>query len=80
MHWGGSMKSVKAPSGKYGATGRTYCNKIEPIETFVEYESATNFKGFEALIDDRFVFKRKLDECMMNCDDRLRRFSEMLTN
>ena len=24
--------------------------------------------------------KRKLDKCMMNCDDRLRCFSEMLTN
>ena len=43
------MKSVKAPSGKYGAIGRTYFNEIQPIETFVEYESATDFKGFEAL-------------------------------
>ena len=24
-------------------------NKIQPIETFVEFESATDFKGFEAL-------------------------------
>ena len=24
-------------------------HKIQPIETFVEYESATDFKGFEAL-------------------------------
>ena len=24
-------------------------DEIQPIETFVEYESATNFKGFEAL-------------------------------
>ena len=34
---------------------------IQPIETFVEYESATNFKGFEALhnivldIDNRLL-------------------------
>ena len=26
------------------------------------------------------MFKQKLDRCMMNCDDRLRHFSEMLTN
>ena len=29
--------------------GRTYCNEIQPIETLAEYESATDFKGFEAL-------------------------------
>ena len=26
------------------------------------------------------MFKRKLDRCMMNCDDHFRRFSEALTN
>ena len=26
------------------------------------------------------MFKRKLDKCLMNCNDRLRRFSETLTN
>ena len=35
--------------------------KIQPIKTFVEFESATNFKSFEALhnivldIDDRLL-------------------------
>ena len=49
MRCGGSTKSVKAPSRKYGTIGGTYCNEIQPIETFGEYESAINFKGFEAL-------------------------------
>ena len=59
--WGGSMKLVKAPSGKSGIIGRTYCNKIQLIETFVEFEGATDFKGFEALhnivlnIDDQIA-------------------------
>ena len=43
------MKSLKAPSGKSWTIGRTYCNEIQLLETFVESESATNFKGFEAL-------------------------------
>ena len=43
------MKSVKVPSGKSGTMGRTYYNKIQPIETFAESESATDFKGFGAL-------------------------------
>ena len=61
-------------------------DEIHPIETFVEFESAIHFKGFEALLSltlaiNSFapMFKRKLDRCMMNCDDRLRRTSEMLT-
>ena len=59
-HWGGSMKLVKAPSGKFGTIGRTYCNEIQLIEAFVESKSATDFKGFEALhnnvldINDQF--------------------------
>ena len=59
--WGGSMKSVKAPSRKSRTIRRTYCNKIQPIETFAESESATYFKGFEALhnivldIDDQLL-------------------------
>ena len=37
------MKSVKVPSRKSGTIGRTYCNKIQPIETFVESKSASDF-------------------------------------
>ena len=54
------MKSLKEPSGKSRTIGRIYCNEIKLIETFVEFESATNFKGFEALhnnvldINDQF--------------------------
>ena len=64
------MKLVKVPSEKLGITRITYCNEIQPIETFVEHESAIDFRGFEALhnvvldIDDnRFapMFKRKVD-------------------
>ena len=62
-------------------------HKIQPIETFVEYESATDFKGFEALLSLKsttncfaLVFKQKLDKCTMNYDDRLRRFNKTLTN
>ena len=40
---------MKAPSGKSGTIGRTYCNEIQPIEALVEFESATDFEGFEAL-------------------------------
>ena len=62
-------------------------DKIQPIETLVESGSATDFKGFEALLSltsttDCFapVLKRKQDVCMMNCDNRLRRFNKTLTN
>ena len=60
-------------------------NAIQRIETFVECESATDFKDFEPLhntvlnIDIR-MFKRKLNICMMIYDDRLRCFNETLTN
>ena len=59
------------------------------VDTFIEFESATDFEGFEALhsivlnIDDQLLcsmFKHNLDKCMMNCDDRLRHFNETLTN
>ena len=36
-HWGGSMKSVKAPYEKSRTIGRTYCNEIQLIETFEPY-------------------------------------------
>ena len=55
------MKLVKALSRKSRIIRRTYCNEIELIETFVESESATDFKGFEALhntildIDDQLL-------------------------
>ena len=59
----------------------------QPIKTLAEYESATNFKGFEALLTLTSMtncfapmFKRTLDRCMMNCDDCLRDFSKLLTN
>ena len=62
-------------------------DKIQPIETFVESESATDFKGFEALLSltlttncFALMFKRKLDTCMMNYDDCLRRFNKTLIN
>jgi hypothetical protein len=40
---------MEAPSKKPGTIKSTYCNEFQPIETFVEFESATDFKGFEAL-------------------------------
>ena len=50
-------------------------------------KSATDFKGFETLLSSTSttkcfapMFKRKLDICMMNYEDRLRRFNKMLTN
>ena len=43
------MKSVKVPFGKFKTIGRTYCNEIKHVETFVKSKSVTNFKGFEAL-------------------------------
>ena len=66
--WGGSMKSVKVLS-KNDANWRrtTYRDKIQLIKTFVKSKSGINFK-------------RKLDRCMMNYDNHLRRFNETLTN
>ena len=55
------MKSAKVPSKKLGTIERTYTNESQPIETFAESESATDFKGFEALhntlldIDDQLL-------------------------
>ena len=55
---------------------------------FVESKSATDFKGFELYTTlsststtDCFVtmFKRKLDKCLMNCADHLRRFNKTWT-
>ena len=56
-----------------------------PIETFVESESATNFKGFEAPpnivrdIDDRLFGSENQTETKQTCDE-MRRFSETLTS
>ena len=64
-------------------------DKIQPIETLAQFESATVFKGYEALhiivldIDDQLLcydVQRKLDRCMMNCNDHLRHFNDMLTH
>ena len=64
-------------------------DEIQPIETFVETESATNSKGFETLYNTiptsttncfALMLKRKLDKFMMNCDDCLRCFNETLIN
>jgi hypothetical protein len=71
-HKGGSTKSVKAPSRKSRTIGRTYCNEIQLIETFVESESATDFKDFEALhnivfdIDDRLLSLQCTNESWTN--------------
>ena len=79
---------MKALSKKSGPIRITYCNKIQPIETFAESKSAINFKGFEALhntvldIYDQLLHsdvQLKLDICMMNCNDHLRHFSGTLT-
>ena len=54
---------------------------VQPIETFVASESATNFKGFEALhnivldINDQLLCSDVQTEA-----EQLRRFSETLTN
>ena len=54
----------------------------------IEFESATDFKGCEALHnivldnDDQLLcvdVQWKLDKCTMNCNDRLRHFNETLT-
>ena len=83
------MKLVKESFGKFGTIGITYCNETEPIETFVEYESATDFKALKLYITlsststtncFASTFKQKLDICMMNYDDRLSRFNKTSTN
>ena len=40
---------MKAPPGKSRTIGRTCYNEIQHVKTFAKFESATNFKGFEAL-------------------------------
>ena len=64
-------------------------DEIQPIKTFVEYESAINSKALKLYITlsststtncFALMFKWKLDRCMMNCDNHLRCFSETLTN
>ena len=80
------MKSVKAPSGKSGTIGRTYCNEIQPIETFVESESATDFKGFEALhnivldIDDQLLCSDVQTEAGQMYDELRRSFETFQRN
>ena len=63
-------------------------DEIQPIETLVESESATDFRGLKlqttlsstsATNCFALMFKRKMDICMTNCDDHLRHFSETLT-
>ena len=59
----------------------TRLTKIQPIETFVEYESATNFKSFEAIhnivldIDDQLFCFGVLTE-VGHMNDELRRSFE----
>ena len=73
---------MKAPAGKSATIGRTYCNESQPIETIVESESATDFKGFEALhnnvldIDDRLLCSNVQPEAR-HMYDELRRSLEM---
>ena len=62
-------------------------DEIQPTQTFAESKSATDFKGFEALLSLTSttnyyapMFKQKLGRCMMGRDIRLRRFNETLTN
>ena len=72
---------MKAPSGKFGRIRRTYCNKIHLIGTFVESDSATDFKGFEALhnnvldIDDQLLCPNVQTE-VEHMYDKLRRLFE----
>ena len=79
------MKIVKAPSGNYGTIGRTYYNEIQPFKTFVESESATDFKGFEALhnivldIDDQLLCFDAQTEAEHMYDEE-RRLFETLTH
>ena len=69
------MKSLKAPSGKLGIIGRTYCNEIQLSETFVESESAIDLKGFEALhnnvldLDDQFLCANVQMKAEQMCDE-----------
>ena len=84
------MNLAKVPSEKFGTIRGTYCNKIQPIETFFESESASDFKGFEALhsvvldIDDQLLCSDVQTKArhiyMMTCNICLRCFSKMLTN
>ena len=64
-----------------GQIGRTYCNEIQLIEIFVESDSATDFKGFEALhnnvlnIDNQLLCSNVQTEGEQMYDE-LRRFLE----
>ena len=74
------------PSGKSQTIGRTYCNEIQPIETFVEFESATNFNGLEALhnnvldIDDQLLFSDVQTEAKHMYDELRQSFETLQQN
>ena len=71
---------MKAPSRKSGTIRRIYYNKIQPIEIFAVFESAPNFKGFEALhnivldIDDQLLCSNVQMEAGQMYDELQRSF------
>ena len=62
------------------------CNKFQPIETFVESESATDFKGFEALhitvlnIDDQLLCSNVQTEAEQMYDELWQSFETFQQN
>ena len=64
-------------------------DEIQPIEKFVESKYVNDFQGFGALHNMSStsttncfapMFKWEWDKCVMNCNSRLRRVNETLTN
>ena len=65
-------------------------DEIQPIKTFMNLKVLLTSKALKLyttlfscrVLTNCFVmmFKRKLNKCMMNCDDHLRCFIETLTN
>ena len=75
---------MKPPSRKSGTNRRTATNHLlqEPTETFIEFESATHFKGFEPLhdivldIDDQLLCFDVQTKAVKHMYDDLRRSIE----
>ena len=76
---------MKAPSGKFGTIGRTYCNEFNLVRQLLNLKVLPTSKALKLYTTlsstsmtncFAMMFKQKLDKCMMICDDCLRRFNE----
>ena len=83
--WDGSMKSLKASSGNPAYRWRNpvllrHLLNLKALPTSKALQLYTTLSSTSTTNSFAPIFKRKMNICMMNCDNCLRRFSKMLTN